>query len=736
MLEVFFHFKIARLPPPISVKENDGRNIYDSFTLEALSIFITSQNLRRLIETLLHKKEVRFILEKADFKREEVLLLEITKDQLASYAFNLVQTIKGTAVTTMDIFAAYILLIEDQTKLLFNRNLKKEEFIHVLLWARKAFPNEENLPPIRVHFGGEGIGEEWVFGWTIETKKYMLDIMPKILQEKPLLIGREKEHQQTLAALYQNKSVILVGEAGSGKTTLVETLAFESFEGATKGSLSHQRFFQFLVDRLLAGASDQGELEERLDSVIAEIAHSGDVIIFIPDIENILGAPTFNLNLAGVLIPYLEHGVIRIIGTSTPPAYKRFIEPMRSLVDVFGIVKLENPDKDTALQMLFEKAPDIERKSNIGLTYRAIIAAFSYADEYLQGRTMPGAGVTLLEDTASRVIYLKKNIVEEQDVIQQVENKTKIAIGIPQGKEKELLLHLEDEIHKRIIDQEQAVSAVSQGLRRIRSGLKSPTKPISFLFLGPTGVGKTETGKALAYLYFGAENKMIRVDMSEYSTNEGIKRLLGGLPDEEGLSDKVYDHPFSLLLLDEFEKAAPSIRDLFLQVLDDGRLTDNKGRTVSFVNTIIIATSNAASEVIREEVKKGKAVDKKFQEELLEFLQKNNIFKPELLNRFDQIVVFKPLGTNEVVEITKLMLEELSKKLLEQEITISFDDKLITKIVKEGVNEEFGARPLRRFIQDNIEDLIAQKMLKDEIKRGDKVNLSTDDTNTITIAVS
>ncbi|MEK7534127.1 MAG: ATP-dependent Clp protease ATP-binding subunit [Patescibacteria group bacterium] len=737
MLEVFFHFKIARLTPPLSVLQNDGKNIYDSFTLEALSIFVSSANINHLIKTLIRKKEIQFILQKGDFTEKEISLLDnVSTEELASQALSLAKNAKGKAVTTADLFAAYILFTEDQTKLLFNKNLKKEEFMQILYWARATFTSEENKKPYRVSFWGEGIGEQWVFGWTIETKKYMLDLTPKVLQEKPMLIGRENEYRQTLDAIYKNKSVILVGEPGSGKASLAETLAFESFVGQIEGNLSHQRFYQLLVDRLLAGSSDQGQLEKRLDSVIAEIAHSGNLIIFIPDIENILGASTFNLNLSGVLIPYLERGIIRIIGTSTPGAYKRFIEPMRSLVDVFGVVKFEDPDKDTALQMLFDKAPDIEKRSNVALTYKAIVAAFNYADKYLQGRVMPGAGVTLLEDTVSMVKIQRKNIVEEQDVIEKVESKTKIAIGVPQAKEKELLLHLEDEIHKRIIDQEEAALAISEGLRRIRAGLQSSIKPISFLFLGPTGVGKTETAKALAYLYFGGEDRMIKVDMSEYSTNEGVKRLLGGLPDEEGLTDKVYEHPFSLILLDEFEKAVPLIHDLFLQVLDDGRLTDNKGRTVSFVNTIIIATSNAASEFIREEIRKGKVIDKKFQADLLEFLQTNNIFKPELLNRFDEIVVFKPLGRNEIVKIVQLMLKELSNKLLEKDITVSFDDKLIAKIVKEGVNEEFGARPLRRFIQDNIEDLIAKKMLQDEIKRGNKILFSTDNANTITITVS
>lgn len=736
MFEIFFRFKIAKIPPPLSIQQNDGKNIFESFTLDALSVFITSINIKNLIKTLLHKKEIKFIAQKGDFEELEISLLDVSYEDLGKQAFDLARNAKGKVVTTMDIFAAYILLTESRTKLLFNKNLKKEEFMHILYWARATFPKEENKKPYRIHFWGEGIGEEWVFGWTIETKKYMLDLTPKVLQEKPKLVGREREYKETIEALYKNKSVILVGEAGSGKTSLVETLAFESFLGEIKGNLSYQRFFQFLVDRLLAGTATQGELEERLDTVIAEIAHAGNLIIFLPDIENILGASTFNLNLAGTLIPYLERGAIRIIGTTTPGAFKKFIEPMKNIVDVFGVVKFEDPDKNTVLQMLFEKASDIEKRNNIFLTYRAIVAAFNYAGKYLQGRVMPGASVTLLEDTVAMVTTQKRDIVEEKDVIEKVESKTKIAIGVPQGKEKELLLHLEDEIHKRVIDQEEAVFAISQGLRRVRTGLQLATKPISFLFLGPTGVGKTETAKALAYLYFGGEDKMVRLDMSEYSTDEGVKRLLGGLTGEEGLTDKVFEHPFSLVLLDEFEKATPLIHDLFLQVLDDGRLTDNKGKTVSFVNTIIIATSNAASEYVREEVKKRKTIDKKFQEDLLEFLQKNNIFKPELLNRFDEIVVFKPLGIDETVKITKLMLKEFSKKLQEKDITISFDDKIIAKIVKEGVNEEFGVRPLRRYIQDNIEDLIAQKILKDEIKRGSNIVCSTDNDNNITISVS
>jgi ATP-dependent Clp protease ATP-binding subunit ClpC len=407
-------------------------------------------------------------------------------------------------------------------------------------------------------------------------------------------------------------------------------------------------------------------------------------------------------------------------------------------LDDFAVINFSEPTREEVLKMLFEKAELIDDKDGVILTYKSILCAYNYAARYAKEKVLPGSAVTLLEDTANAVRVSNKRIVEEQDILAQIEKKIKAPVGEPRPVERALLLNLENELHKKVVGQNEAIFAISEAIRRLRTGMQTAEKPISFLFLGPTGVGKTETAKALAQVYFGTDARFVRFDMSEFIGEEGIKRLLGSGPgegDEKGqLTEAVYDNPNSLILLDEFEKADQNILDLFLQVLDDGRLTDNKGKTISFANCIIIATSNAASEFVREEIGKGILVDKKFQESLINFLETNGLFKPELLNRFDDIVTFKPLEQAEITQITKLLLAGVIKNLEERDIIIYFDDKIAAKIATEGFDKDFGARPLKRFIQDKIEDLIAQEMLREQIKRGDKVLISVDSSNNIVLS--
>jgi ATP-dependent Clp protease ATP-binding subunit ClpC len=453
------------------------------------------------------------------------------------------------------------------------------------------------------------------------------------------------------------------------------------------------------------------------------------------------------LDLSGALLPYLKSGNVPIIATMTTGNYKTYMEK-NPLKEAFTIISLAEPEHDAAIQMVLGEAAKIEKKYHVLISYRALISAVELADRFFQDEVLPGSALALLETVANAVAQDKtrkpfektnRPMVIEADVVKKVEQTSHVAIALPTGKEINLLLHLEDKLHEKVIAQDDAVIAVSEAMRRIRSGMTTSERPISFLFLGPTGVGKTETAKSLAEFYYGGQDNMIRLDMSEYSDAEGLKRLLGAAPGEgEGrgeLTDKIHDKPASLVLLDEFEKANPAIHNLFLQVLDDGRLTDNKGQTVSFRNAIIIATSNAGSEFIREEVGKGTQLNKAFQQKLLEQLQSKGIFKPELLNRFDDIVTFKPLGPEQVTAVTKLLLEQLTKSLEKQDIKISFDDAVIEKIVSEGFDKDFGARPLRRYIQDTIEDMIAQKRLTKEIDRGKAISVTIDGTGALHLTI-
>jgi len=730
-LETFFYFKITGYRPKILLNENEGKNIYLSFTLQ--SLVLIDKDIGTIIKDLLKTEGIKFILQKADIEEKEIIIIPVVKEDLFRYAFELAKNIKGKAVTVLDIFVAYLLFSEDKTRLLFNKKIRKEELLNILDWARVTFAQTvEDGKTYEIKFWGEGIGEDWISGWTLETRKYMQDLRPGISSEKPLNIGREQEYGQIIAALAQNKSVLLIGEPGSGKSSLVEVIASESLLGSIKGKLYHQRFYKLYVDALVAGISNTGDLEERIENIISEVIHSGNVIIFIPQVENILGASTFNIDLSGSILPYLQNRSIRIIATTTPSCYKKFVEPLGSLLDVFENIEIEEPDKNTAFKMLLQKTAVIETRSNIKISYKAMSSALDLANKYLQNRALPGSAVTLLEDVANKASLDGKKIVEERDVINLVEKKTKILLSAPGEREEKLLLNLEEELHKRIVGQNNAVSAIAKGIRRFRSGLANNKKPISFLFLGPTGVGKTATAKALSEIYFGGEKEMIRLDMSEFATEDSSERLLDSGSDD--FINKVYNHPFSLILLDEFEKANTKVINLFLQVLDDGILTDSKDRTVSFVNTIIIATSNAGSEFIREEVKNKEAVnDQTFKARLMELLLEKDIFKPELLNRFDDIVVFEPLEGEELIRITDLLLKRFTENMKDKDIIVSYDQKLIGKIIKEGYNEQFGARPLNRFIQDNIEDIVVRKLLNNQIKRGQKINLSVDETNNITL---
>ncbi|HUD44237.1 MAG TPA: ATP-dependent Clp protease ATP-binding subunit [Patescibacteria group bacterium] len=737
IVEVFFRFHVYRYHPSLNLNKNKG-NVLQSASSELLRVYLSSMNLHACLSHLYKYPQILFMLEKIGLTPKDMISVALEKEQVLTYSGEIVKTVRGAYITSMDFLTAYLLLTEEKTKLLFNHQLKKDELLQLLQWARSDFGSEEFPLPIRFNYNGEGIGEEIVSGWTLETQKYTTNFTYALGNYLPFLIGRETQYKIMLEALSRSEknNCMLVGDPGVGKENLIAKLTDDSYYGLLSPTLNHKKVLELMVGPLIAGAQSRSDLEERLQAIIEEVAHSQNVLLYIPDFENLMGSTSFGIDVSGAIMPYLRKGELAIIASMTSGNFKTYLEH-NPLQNVFTVIEVNEPDRETATQMLLAKSSTIEQANKVILLYTAITTAVELADRYDQDDVLPGSAVTLLSDTAHSVSLAKKKYVTAEDVEEEISLRANVNVGKPTTQEKDLLLHLEDKLHERIIDQVNAISAISEAIRRLRSGLTTASRPISFLFLGPTGVGKSETAKALADIYYGGENNMIRLDMSEYTSVDGERRLLGSAPGEGSergeLTEKIHDHPFSLVLLDEFEKASPRILDLFLQVLEDGRLTDNKGRTVSFVNCIIIATSNAGAEFIREKLVAGMQIDKTFQSQLLEYLQGNQIFKPELLNRFDDVVTFSPLGQKELTQIVQLLLKEIVKQMDKEDITITFDDKIVNKVVKEGADVEFGARPLRRYIQDKVEDLIAQKKLKDEIKRGDSLVMSVDAGNNVVL---
>ena len=746
--EIFFRYKINKMTPVLTV--NNNKNIYDSFTLPALSLILSGKNTHKVVKKLIKYPQIKRLLQKANIQEKDIVMHSITisMEVLKTSSLEVSKTLHGKFVTTLDIFFAYLMLTEKETKLFFAKQLKTDDLNNILFWLRSEYTDEENPPKHRMHFYGGGIGESLIAGWTPESKKYVFNFTNQALKNKAVITGREKEFKTMLEGLVktENNNILLVGDIGSGKENLVKAFAYHSFEGNVGSFLNYHQLFKLMVGPFIAGATNRNDIEYRLQSIISEISHAVDIILYIPEFENIMGASGYNLDISGALLPYLQAGNLPIIATISKANYKLYLE-RNPIKEAFTIIELNEPDKNTAIQMVLQKTNAIEEKNKVIISYRAIASAVELANRFLQDSVLPGNAIFLLESVANKVALSKvpyfehthKKIVLEEDIVKHVEDTVHVTIAMPGKKEIDVLLHLEDKLHERIIAQQDAVNTIAEAMRRVRSGMRISQKPISFLFLGPTGVGKTETTKALADLYYGGERNMIRLDMSEYNDEIGVRRLLGAPPgegQERGeLTDKIHDAPGSLVLLDEFEKAHPKILDLFLQVFDDGRLTDNKGVTVSFRDAIIIATSNAGSEFIREEVEKGTPVDKTFQAKLLDYLQTNKMFKPELLNRFDGIVTFKPLGESDVKQVVGLLLRKIKEELLKQDINITFDDAVIEKISQEGSSKEFGARPLNRYIQDNIEDIIAKNKLTGNIVRGKNINIGIDGTNNINLTI-
>lgn len=544
-----------------------------------------------------------------------------------------------------------------------------------------------------------------------------------------LCVARDKEMEEIYRLIDSGqRGVILVGYPGTGKTNIIEGLANNMVAEEVPVFLQDKRFVSLSIAKLIAGSGGGGELEQRVLTIVNEITRAGNIILFIDNIHNLVGAAsvgTESIDLSEVFGEFLRKYNIITIATTTPPDYTKYLEN-NPIGQFFGKVNVHEPDKNSCIQILEAKVGIIENKAQVYFAYDALEKIVDLSKRYISDRFLPEKAIIIMEEVAEYVRKRKGKgwIVTSEDVAALISEKTNVPLTQITEKESERLLNLEKVIHQRLVDQDEAVGFVANALRRARTEIRDPKKPIvNLLFLGPTGVGKTELAKTVAEVYFGDENKMIRLDMSEYQNKDSLNRLIGSAAGGEPgyLTEAVRKNPFSLLLLDELEKAHPDILNVFLQVMDDGRLTDGLGRTIDFTNIILIATSNASTDYIQRKILEGWPLNKIKQDLILNELK--TYFRPEFLNRFNGIVVFQPLSEQDIIEITKLQLKKLAAMLEKKGIKLEATQGAIEELAKAGYDPIFGARPLKRVMQEKVDNALANFLLTGKIGRRDKVIL-------------
>ncbi len=540
-------------------------------------------------------------------------------------------------------------------------------------------------------------------------------------------VARDKEMNQIFESFESGyNGVLLSGHNGVGKKTIIEGLAQLMVKEDVPKFLKDKRLVELNVSRLVGGSSP-AQAQERLLQVLHEMKKSRNVILYIENIENLMGISAGSeesLELSEVLSESLSSRGIFCLASISSENYSKYLEG-KALAEIMALVNVPEPDFDDAIYMLESKVSWIENKYGVYFDYNSLEETVKLSARYISDKFLPEKAVDVIKQTAVRISKLaqkdpSRKVCTKNDIAEVVSNMTGILVSKVSESEGEKLMNLEEKIHERMIGQEEAVKAVSGSLRRSRAELREGNRPIaSFLFLGPTGVGKTELAKSVAEIYFGDEDSMIRLDMSEYQLADSVKKMIGDGDFLGYLTEAVRKKPFSLILFDEIEKAHSDILNLFLQILDDGRLTDGQGKTINFTNSIIISTSNAGSLFIQDSVKKNVEIEI-IKQELID-VHLNKVMRPELINRFDGIMVFKPLSLENILSISKLMVAKIKKNLEVKGINLLYDEDGLLRLAKAGYDPKFGARPLRRLLQDKIENEIANLILSGKLKRRDTV---------------
>ena len=733
---IWLNKHLKNLPP-----NSNPKNMTDILSVEVLGLLTQNITPRSIINSLSNTPGGRFLAMRLGLSWEQVATItpddEALLSQVWQESINVWNSLpeRDVTVSSIVVLAAVVRLNGALSDIMNNLRIDNNDVFNVVVW----YEHIGNV--VRIQHQPRltgGIGRDWSFGYIPTLEHFGVNLSSRYSSGARSVNTKLTNMTEMVNDIINflssttRHNVALIGEAGVGKSTVVDSLAEILMDASAKTpqSLKFNQVFMLDASAILSASKQRGDVEQLVNKLMVEALNAKNIILFLDNAELFFADETGAIDLSNLLQPVIEGGALKLIMAMNRQKYLQIATSKPALAGAINRIEMTSADRNDTIRIMADKAISIEHKGKCFYTYQALTEAYRLSERYINDISQPRAAVQLLENSAHAA---ESGRVTPRSVSATIEKTTGIKVGgdLTYGDneaERQKLLNLEQLIHERMINQTGAVSAVASALRRARAGVRNENRPIgTFLFLGPTGVGKTELAKALAGVYFGGEEHMVRLDLNEYVRSEDVSRLIAdGATDPMSLSAQVQKNPFSVVLLDEIEKAHPNVLTTLLQVLDEGILRDIHNRSISFRDTILIATSNAGADRIRQYIEKGYQLEQ-FSQQIEDELINSNQFKPEFLNRFDEIAVFRPLSKEELGQVIDLILVSINKTLANQKVAVAVDDEGKSLLVEAGYDPRLGARPMRRVVQRSVENIVAEKMLSGELVAGSGIRITGDD---------